>query len=371
MKSAVRVAKLALVVASAVLAAGCSGAPSAALADTSNTVTAQFQNTNGLYVGNPVSVLGMRIGKVAAIHPRATYSEVTLNLDKWVEIPRDVQAATVSDSVLTDRHIELTPAYNGGPTLPDHAVIGLDHTHTPVEFDSLMSMADKLSKALGTEGQGPGPVGGLLDTGSQIAAGNGNNLRQAMSELSRALQLGPDNGDATRRAITTVAANLDSLTAAAAHNEQALREFGSGIAQLSDILADQNLGAGDTGAQLNQIIVAVTDLLQRNRGNLQQLTANSKTLTTSLADYNDNIAEFLDNFPLVADNAYNAIDQNIGALRATVSLDRFFLDGQMLKEACNLMGLKDLGCATGTPRDMGPDFGIGQMLSVMAGVPAK
>ncbi|MBY8856585.1 MCE family protein [Nocardia sp. CA2R105] len=371
MRAVVRALKLALVTAAVVLAAGCSSAPVGALTSTSNTITAQFQNTNGLYVGNPVSVLGMRIGKVVAIHPHATYSDVTLNVDKWVKIPRNAQAVTVSTSVLTDRHIELTPAYRDGPTLPDQSVISLDHTRTPVEFDGLMAMADKLSKALGTPGQGTGPVAGLLDTGSQIAAGNGNNLRQAMSELSRALQLGPDNGAATRQAITTVTGNLDTLTAAAGHNDQALREFGSGIATLSDILADQNLGAGSTGAQLNQIIIAVTDLLQRNRGNLQHLTTNATTLTTSLADYNDNIAEFLDTFPLVADNAYNAIDQKIGALRATISLDRFFLDGQMLKEACNLLALKDLGCATGTPRDMGPDFGIGHMLSAIAGVPPK
>ncbi|WP_085998746.1 MCE family protein [Nocardia vinacea] len=371
MNSVIRGVKLATVALIGAVVAGCSSGPFGGLTDTSMTITAQFANANGLYTGNAVSVLGMRVGKVVDIQARATHVDVTMDIDKWVKIPADAQAVVVSDSVLTDRHIELTPVYRDGPALADHTVLTTDRTRTPVEFDSLLAMADKLSTSLGGDGKGQGPVGGLLDVGSQIVADNGNNLRDAMSELSRAMQLGPDNGAATRAAVTSVVQNLDALTAAAARNDQALREFGSGVRTLSDILADQHLGAGDTGAKLNQIIIAMTDLLQRNQGNLRALASNSNTITKSMADYNDNLAEFLDVFPLVTDNAYNAIDQNIGALRATVDLNRFFLDGQMLKTVCNLLGLKELGCATGTARDMGPDFGIGQMLAVMAGAPPK
>ncbi|MBF6169981.1 MCE family protein [Nocardia blacklockiae] len=370
MSSALRGLKLAAVALLGAVVAGCSSGP-LGLTDTSNTVTAQFANANGLYVGNPVSVLGMKIGKVSAIEPRGGHVDVTMEVDKWVKIPADAQAVTVSDSVLTDRHIEFTPVYRGGPALADHAVLGTERTRTPVEFDSLLAMADKLSTSLGRTGDGQGPVAGLLDVGAQIAAGNGNDLRDAMSELSRALQLGPDNGAATRAAVTEVVRNLDALTAAAARNDQALREFGSGIRTLSDILADQKLGSGDTGAKLNQILVRMTDLMERNRDNLRNLAANSNTMTKSMADYNDNLAEFLDVFPLVTDNAFNAIDPNIRALRGTVGLDKFLLDGQMLKSVCNLLGLRELGCATGTARDMGPDFGIGQMLSVIAGAPPK
>ncbi|WP_024804344.1 MCE family protein [Nocardia sp. BMG51109] len=355
----------------AIVAGACSSGPLGGVTDSSITVTAQFANANGLYVGNPVSVLGMKVGKVADIRPRGPHVDVTMDVDKWVKIPADAQAVTVSDSVLTDRHIEFTPVYRGGPALADHAVLTADRTRVPVEFDSLLAMAEKLSTSLGTNQNGQGPVAGLLDVGSQIATGNGNDLRDAMSELSRALQLGPDNGEATRAAVTKVVQNLDTLTAAASRNDQALREFGSGVRQLSDILADQNLGTGDTGAKLNEIMIRMTALLERNQGNLRNTMANSNTMTTSLKDYNDNLAEFLDVFPLVADNAYNAIDPNLKALRGTVGLDKFLLDGQMLKSVCNLLGLRELGCATGTARDMGPDFGIGQMLSVIAGAPPK
>src|SRR5690349_16503154 len=69
------------------------------------TVTAQFEDSVGLYVGNAVSVLGMAVGKVISIVPNASYVEVKFEIGDGVDLPADVHAVTVSTSVLTDRHI--------------------------------------------------------------------------------------------------------------------------------------------------------------------------------------------------------------------------------------------------------------------------
>lgn len=364
-----RGAKWAAIVAAVALVAGVASV-SARHHDTT-TITAQFDNANGLFRGNAVEVLGMRVGKVTGIHAHGTAVEVTLSVDASVRVPADAQAVIVSDSILTDRHVELTPVYRGGPVLPDHAVLDLAHTKTPVEFDSLLAMADKLSKSLGGDGQGDGPIADLMNIGAAATGGNGDHMRAALTELSQALQLGPDDGAATGVAITNVVKNLDELSSAAARNDTTLRQFGSAVRQLSDLLAGEDLGEGDAGAELNAILGQVTDLMQQNRAQLKGLLANSTGLTKALADNTDNLADFLDVFPLIIDNTYNAIDTKVGALRATFDLNRALLDGQMLKDACNLLGLKELGCATGSWKDMGPDFGITDMLGTMAGVPAK
>ncbi|MGY2028158.1 MCE family protein [Nocardia gipuzkoensis] len=356
--------KLAVVTLTAACLAGCSSGPGA---DTT-TITARFANANGLYEGNAVSVLGMRVGRIVRIDARGTDVEVEMSIDSGTQLPADVQAVTISDSILTDRHIELTPVYRGGPTLRAGAMLDTTRTKTPVEFDALLSMAQKLSTSLGGDGNGSGPIADLMKLGDAATSGNGGDMRAALGELSRALQLGEDHGAATRDAITTVVTNLDSLTAAAARNDRTLREFGTAVAQLSDFLAEQQLGAGATGAALNRIIVQVTDLLRRHRGTISELATDANTVSASLAAYDYNIAEFLDVFPLVTDNAYHAIDQNVGALRATIDINRLLLDGQMVKEICNLLQLHNLGCATGTMRDMGPDFGI---TAILAGIAEK
>lgn len=227
-------------------------------------------------------------------------------------------------------------------------------------------MVQKLATSLGGDGTGNGPVGDLLDLGTGVTAGHGEQMRTALGELSRALQLGSDRGAATREAITAVVTNLDALVAVAARNDTTLREFGAGVHQLSDFLAAQGLGTGDTGTRLNRIITTVTELLRQNQGTLGALAGNTHTISRALADYQVNIGEFLDVFPLVVDNAYNAIDQNAGALRVTFDMNKFLLDGQMVKEVCNLLHLTELGCDTGTMRDMGPDFGLTAILQALA-----
>jgi len=364
MNSTRRVLEFVFVVAVAAVLAGCSSAPVPVDAD--RTIVARFDNGNGLFPGNAVSVLGMRVGEVVDVAPRGGEIEARLRVDGSIPVPADVHVVTVSDSILTDRHVELTPAYQGGPELGPDVVLGTQRTETPVEFDSLLAMAEKLTTSLGGDGKGNGPIGGLMDLGSAATVDNGADMRAALSELSRALQLGESGGAATKDAITQVVTNLDALSAAAARNDHTLREFGSGVAQLSDLLAEESLGAGDTGTTLNRIIASVTDLLHRNQGAIAASVSNSNTIATSLADYDRNIGEFIDVFPLVTDNAYNAIDQNVGALRATVDINRFLLDGQMTKEVCNLLGLTNLGCNTGNMRDMGPDFGITAILHGLA-----
>ena len=70
--------------------------------------------------------------------------------------------------------------------------------------------------------------------------------------------------------------------------------------------------------------------------------------------------------PEIVDNIYNSIDQKNGALRVHVLTDKVLFDTQTLKEVCNMMGLRQLGCSTGTLQDFGPDFGLTSVLDGMA-----
>jgi ABC-type transporter Mla subunit MlaD len=73
------------------------------------TLTAQFDNASGLYESNVVAVLGMPVGKITKITPQSGYVEVQFTVDKDVKVPADVQAVTLSTSILTDRQVELSP----------------------------------------------------------------------------------------------------------------------------------------------------------------------------------------------------------------------------------------------------------------------
>lgn len=51
------------------------------------------------------------------------------------------------------------------------------------------------------------------------------------------------------------------------------------------------------------------------------------------------------------------IDRANGSVRARFLTDRLLFDSQYTKEICNLMGLRQLGCSTGTIQDFGPTSG--------------
>jgi phospholipid/cholesterol/gamma-HCH transport system substrate-binding protein len=362
-----RAAKFGLVVALAAIA-GVASVPLTGLGHGTISVTAQFADAAGLYAGNPVEVLGIRVGKIDSVTQRADHVDVVMRVDESVRIPADAKAVTISDSVLTDRHVEFSPVYRGGPVLRDGTVLGPDRTRTPVEFDSVLAMADKLSRSLGGDGHGDGPLASMVDLGATVSTRNGQDIKSALDALSQALRTGADDGAATRNAITAIVTDLDSLTTTAADNDRRIRDFGDAVHRMSDLLAGLNLGTGDTGTKLNEILAQTTDLMTSNRATIAATVSGGNVLLQSLADYRQNIGEFEDLFPLVTDNAYNAIDQQARAGRVHVNIDKVALDGQMVKEVCNLLQLTQLGCATGKMSDMGPDFGVVAMLTGIAGI---
>jgi phospholipid/cholesterol/gamma-HCH transport system substrate-binding protein len=335
------------------------------------TVTAQFDDAAGLYEGNVVAVLGMPVGTITKITARGAYVEVEFTVDRHVKVPATAQAVTVSTSILTDRQIELTPPYRGGPTLEDHDTIGLTRTKTPVEFSRVLAVLDKVTKSLEGDGHGGGPIADVLDGGAKVVDGNGAKIKGALSELSEALRLSGDGGAQTRGQITTIIKNISSLFDAVAGNDAKLREFASTIHQVSDIVADEDIGNGDTGRRLDQLVARAGDLLEANRDTLNHTVGNGNTLLKVLTDQKRDLAELLDLGPLVADNAYNMVDRENGAVRAHFLTDRLLFDSQYTKEICNLMGLRQLGCSTGTIQDFGPDFGLTYVLDGLAAMGQK
>lgn len=328
-------------------------------------ITARFDNVIGLYTGNTVAVLGMPVGEVASISPKGGYVEVVLDVDPDIQLPADVQAVTVGTSILTDRHVELTPAYRDGPTLANGAVLGLDRTKTPIEFDRVLGMVDKLGSALAGDGHGGGPMADILTATSDITSSSGQQIKTALGELSAALRTGADGGQATRQNITTIIANLSSLTDAAARNQDVVRDFGSDVRQLSDIVASEGIGQGDTGRHLNQVLEQLTALLTDNGDNLRATITSSSDFSRALVDYRRELAEVFDVAPLAIDNVVDAMDTENGMLRVAAHFDSVFFDSSMTKEVCNILGLRQLGCRTGTVRDLGPDFGVTSILEAM------
>jgi len=74
-------------------------------------LTADFTSTVGVHDGSDVRVLGVKIGRVVAVRPEGQTVRVEMRYDARYPIPSDVRAVIIPPSVVSDRYVQLTPAY--------------------------------------------------------------------------------------------------------------------------------------------------------------------------------------------------------------------------------------------------------------------
>ena len=152
---------------------------------------AEFTDAVGLYPGNKVALLGIEIGSTSAIVNRPDHVEVEFTVPADLDLPADVGAVTYSQSIVTDRHIELTKAYTGGPKFTGPGCIKLESTKTPISVSETFSAIGNLADAIiGSQpGQDPYNAPGVraindsLSAASRSLEGTGPGLNQTMRNL--------------------------------------------------------------------------------------------------------------------------------------------------------------------------------------------
>ncbi|MGH3433979.1 MAG: MlaD family protein, partial [Thermocrispum sp.] len=91
-------------------------------------VVAYFDRAVGLYPDSSVRVLGVRVGTIDVVRPDGEAVRVEMLVDDGVPIPADVGAVVVAPSLVSDRYVQLTPAYASGPQARDGHTIPRDRT---------------------------------------------------------------------------------------------------------------------------------------------------------------------------------------------------------------------------------------------------
>src|SRR5690606_30295121 len=96
------------------------------------------------------------------------------------EIPAGAHAYITSPAVISDRYVEIGPAYQGGEKLTDGAVIPLERSHAPIRWDQLTKSLQTLLDALGPQ-QADEDLGKLLHTTGTVLDGKGPHLTSCIT----------------------------------------------------------------------------------------------------------------------------------------------------------------------------------------------
>jgi phospholipid/cholesterol/gamma-HCH transport system substrate-binding protein len=283
-------------------------------------VTVYFTESIGIYPGSDVRILGVRVGVVNTVQPDGQQVKVTLTVDNGVPVPAGAEAAVVAPSVLSDRYVQLTPAYTGGPRLSSGAVIPITRTAVPVEIDQIYAALNQFAAALGPSGANKkGALSNLIKTGEANLAGNGGDLSSMLTQyggLSKTL-----GGSAGNIAATLV--SLEQFTSMLKSNDDQVRLAEQQLAQVTGF---QSGDRQQLTAAIDTLATALSQVQQFIESNRSLLTANVNKLasiTDILSSERASLAEALDDAPLAADNLLNAYDATTKTLDGRADLNEF------------------------------------------------
>lgn len=279
--------------------------------EATKTVTAHFPRTVALYEGSDVRVLGVSVGTVKAVMPEGKSVRVEMEYDAEVKLPTDAKAVIITPTLVSDRFVQLTPAYTKGGTLADGADIALPDTGVPVELDRIYSSLRDLSTALGPNGaNSDGTLNHLLKVGAKSLKGKGKLGNRMIASLSEAADtLGASSGD-----LFATVRHLAKFTDTLATNDKLVVAFMKDLAGVSSDLADERVELEQALGALSGAVGTVRDFVKDNR---EQVSTNVSKLTRVAKNINserENIDKALTAGPVGLSNLVHAFDPKSGAI---------------------------------------------------------
>ncbi|WP_102144751.1 MCE family protein [Mycobacterium hubeiense] len=283
-------------------------------------VVGYFENSNGIYVGDDVRILGVTVGKIEKIEPEPERVKISFWYDGKHDVPADANAAILSPTLVTSRAIQLTPVYTGGPKMEDNAVIPRERTVVPVEWDTFRQQLERLSEQLQpTEPGGVSPLGSVINTAADNLRGQGANIRDTIIKLSQAFSA---LGDKSTDIFSTVK-NLSILVSALQDSTNLMRQLNQNLASVTGVLADNPDEVADAVRDLNAVVGEVQTFVADNREALGTTSDKLAGVTQALTDSLDDVKQFLHVAPNTFQNYVNVYQPAQGAASAVLAVNNF------------------------------------------------
>lgn len=283
-------------------------------------VVAYFDNSNGIYVGDDVRILGVPVGSIESIEPQPERVKISFWYDSSYDVPADAKAAILSPALVTSRAIQLTPPYTGGPVMTDNTVIPEERTAVPVEWDDVRQQLQTLSETLQpTEPGGVSPLGSVINTTADNLRGQGADIRNTVIKLSQAISaLGDESTD-----IFSTVKNLAILVSALQDSTNLMRQLNQNLASVTGLLADDPGEVASAVRDLNAAVGEVETFVAENRETLGTTSEKLAGVTTALNESLDDVEQFLHLAPTSLQNYNNIYQPAQGAVSAILAVNNF------------------------------------------------
>jgi phospholipid/cholesterol/gamma-HCH transport system substrate-binding protein len=280
---------------------------------TNNTVVAYFPDTLALYAGDKVQIMGVRVGTIDSIEPAGDKMKVTFHYENKYKVPANATASILNPSLVASRNIQLAPPYTGGPVMEDHAVIPIDRTQVPVEYDQLRDSLNRILTDLGpTPEQPKGPFGDIIESAATGFAGKGEQLNKTLNGLSEALYtLNQGRGD-----FFSVVKSLALFVNALYKSDQQFVALNNDLATFTNSFTNSDHELANALQDLNQLLTTTRKFIGENGQVLSKDINNLADVTNAILqpEPRDGLETGLHVFPNLGSNLVNISSPNAGGI---------------------------------------------------------
>ena len=278
-------------------------------------VQARFPRTFNLFPGSPVQILGIERGIVTTLDVEEGSDTVVANMriEPDVKLPADVRAVVLTDALLGERYIQLTPAYEEGPTFEAGGMIEKPGD-VPAEFDELLDALNDFVANI--EG---GDLPRLVDNLAAVLDGNGENLGQTLESTKDAINVLRDYDEDIIRLASKLSGVNETLNTRRTELGTVVQDF----AELSRVLADQRVPLDRSLSSLARLADETGRLLQTNRGLVEQDVDTLTRLGQTASRNIDQVSNMLLNSAELFRAARRAVDRERNWLPLVNNTDDF------------------------------------------------
>ncbi|MGV0794486.1 MlaD family protein [Mycolicibacterium sp. XJ1819] len=275
---------------------------------------AVMPDTVGLYVDNPVTQMGLQIGKVTSITPESLNVRVGFTMDEPRLLPGDVKAVIRSDSLLADRSLELVGNYDGGAQLPADGCIPLERSFTPKSLSQVIGASTNFINAINPEGSTN--IGDVVSGVDQALSAQGADIDALLTKTSALL----DSPDQAVGDLGSIAKNLAQLTSTVRAIEPTLKRTLEDLEQVGPDITATVLGADKLFHGIIPLITMAADLETELGGEFQQTLDAVTVVVRKITPRAPFYASLLNVAPRLINGAANFVESrgNSGAAAFTI-----------------------------------------------------
>lgn len=288
--------------------------------DSPTKIDAIFASSIGLYPGNDVQVLGVPIGKVTAVKPVNGQVRVSMQIDAGQSAAPDTKAVIVAPTLVSDRFVQLTEPWDGGPKIRSGTVIPRADTAVPAEIDELYASLDDIGQKLGPNGVNKhGALSRFLDVAAANLKGQGTDINTMINEFGKATSTLSNSDEDFFKTLANLKAFNDMLVA----NDESVSDVNKRFAAVTGYLAEDRDELAQAVRNLGGALGILDDFIRENRADLKSSVEQMKGPTAVLARQQKSLEESIRMAPLVLQNFLNAYNAKTGTLDGRGNLNEF------------------------------------------------